>query len=214
MKFASGLFVILVLLTSGILFFQYQVYSSNEANVNNKFNYSQEIEITYKNNSLDIRQHFRNLPMQEISIKWPKSALNTTCFLETKTSCKRLTDTVMTFKQGNITSQSVSYVIPLNGGLKPKQLIRDILAELNNGTVEYTTLHISTDTNVKGQWVTGLPLMGEQSLSLLNYTLFSGEGTVDDLYWQTGKFSVQLEEPDVTIYSSTPLNAELQKQIK
>ena len=79
--------------------------------------------------------------------------------------------------------QSLSYVIPIEGGLKSNQLMKDLFVTLNNGTVSYSIIHISTDSQIIGQWVTGLPLIGQQSLSLVNYSMFSGPGDVKELYF-------------------------------
>ncbi|XRD25827.1 hypothetical protein AABM34_04680 [Lysinibacillus fusiformis] len=70
MKFALSFFSILVLIISGTLFFQYHAYSSDLETGIGDFHYSQEIEIVYRENSLDIRQHFKNLPNQKVKIKW------------------------------------------------------------------------------------------------------------------------------------------------
>src|SRR5690606_35282007 len=75
------------------------------------------------------------------------------------------------------------------------------------GDVQFYTVHISTGKELKGQWVTGLPLIGEQNLSLVNYSMFSGEGPVKDLFWQDGDFALQNEVGVVSIYSRTPLKA-------
>lgn len=214
MKFALSFFSLLLLLTAGVLFFQYQTYSTNLEEGNGPFTYSQEIEVIYKDNSLDIRQHFKNLPSQTIEIKWPEKAVNPSCLIDSKSSCKRLSEDFTTFKKGEARSQSVSYIIPLEGGLQSPELIQNVFAQLNNGEVSYTTVHISTDSAIAGQWVTGLPLVGQQSLSLVNYAMFSGEGQVNDLYWQKGNLAMQFENDIVSIYAPTALSAELQKGIE
>lgn len=209
MKYAISFFALLLLLITGILLFQYQVYSSKLEEGKDSFTYSQEIEVIYRNNSLDIRQHFKNLSKQSISIQWPEKAKNPSCLMASKTSCDRLTEDATRFKVGDSRNQSVSYIIPLDGGLKSKQLIQDVFAELSNGTVSYTTIHISTDSRIVGQWVTGLPFIGQQTLSLVNYSMFSGEGHIDELYWQASGLAIQYEQPIVSIYSAKPVTAAL-----
>ncbi|RKJ40841.1 RNA polymerase II, partial [Butyricicoccus sp. 1XD8-22] len=70
MKYAISFFIVLLLIVSGLIFFQFQVYSNNPDVAEEKFSYTQEIEINYRGDSLDIRQHFKNLPNKEINIKW------------------------------------------------------------------------------------------------------------------------------------------------
>jgi len=214
MKFAMSFFSILVLVVSGALFFQYQAYSSDLETGNGSFHYSQEIEIVYRENSLDIRHHFKNLPNQKVKIKWPEQATNPTCFIDNENSCNRLSDEVSYFAKGDTKSQSVSYIIPIDGGLQDKMLLQNIFATLTNGEVSYSVIHISTDSKTVGQWITGLPLVGQQQLSLVNYTMFSGNGAAKDLYWQAGQIKAQEQTPVLTIYAQQPIAKDFLKSLE
>lgn len=207
MKIAVSIFSILAILIGTMVFVQFQVYSDEVDSIDKGYSYSQEIEIVYRGESLDIRQHFRNLPLDEISIEWPQNALNPNCFIENEHSCARLSEDFLTFNAGETRAQSISYVIPLQNGLQSQKLIKNVFATLKNGDVQFSTVHISTDQNVEGQWVTGLPLIGEQKLTLVNYTMFSGMGSVKDLFWQAGGFDLQNQSDVLSIYSKTPLSA-------
>lgn len=214
MKYAISFFGILILIISGMLFFQYQVYSDKLEAGEGDFYYTQEIEITYRSGSLDVRQHFKSLPDQTIDIVWPKLAVSPDCSMESETSCSRLSEDKTKFDKGEARSQSLSYIIPLDGGLKSKQLLKDIFASLSNGEVTYSTVHISTDNDMLGQWVTGLPLIGQQQLSLVNYSLFSGEGPVSEVYWQAGNMKLQKSTDIISIYSKSALSNEFLKKLE
>lgn len=193
---------------------QFQVYSDEVDSTEKGYRYSQEIEIVYRGESLDIRQHFKNLPKEELMIEWPKASINPDCFIENEHSCARLSEDSTKFEAGETQAQSISYVIPLKNGLQSRKLMKNVLATLKNGDVQFSTVHISTDKDVKGQWVTGLPLIGEQNLSLVNYSMFSGEGPVKDLFWQDGEFALQNEMGVVSIYSGTPLKAAFYEKLE
>ncbi|WP_341301831.1 RNA polymerase II [Lysinibacillus sp. FSL H8-0500] len=214
MKFALSFFSILVLIIAGTLFFQYHAYSSDLEAGGGSFHYSQEIEIVYRENSLDIRQHFKNLPNQKVKIKWPEKAVNPSCFIENEKSCDRLSEEVSYFAKGEIKSQSVSYIIPIEGGLKNKMLLQNIFATLINGEASYSIVHISTDSKVEGQWVTGLPLVGQQKLALVNYVMFSGYGTVHDVYWQAGGLTPQEKTPVISIYAQQAVSQDFLKALE
>lgn len=213
MKFAISFFVILVTTISALLFMQFQVYSDHIDLNEHTFNYSQEIEIVYRGESLDIRHHFKNLPNSEIAIVWPNKAENASCFIETEYSCSRLSEDLNTFNSGENGTQSLSYIIPLNGGLKSNELMKDLFIKLKDGTVKYTTLHISTDSEIGGQWVTGLPLVGQQSLSLVNYSMFNGEGNVQDLYWKAGNLALQQTTNTISVYAKKPTTAAFNEKL-
>lgn len=214
MKFALSFFTILALIITGTIFFQYHAYSSDLETGIGDFHYSQEIEIVYRENSLDIRQHFKNLPNQKVKIKWPEKATNASCFIENEKSCDRLSDEVSYFAKGETKSQSVSYIIPIEGGLKNKMLLQNVFATLINGEASYSIVSISTDSKVKGQWVTGLPLVGQQQLVLVNYTMFRGNGTVQDLYWQAGELKAQEQTPVLSIYAQQEVPNDFLKSLE
>ena len=214
MKFAMSFFSVLALIITGVIFFQYHAYSSDLETGNGEFLYSQEIEIFYRENSLDIRQHFKNLPNQKVKIKWPENAINLSCFMETEKSCDRLSDEASYFAKGEIKSQSVSYIIPIEGGLKDKMLIQNVLATLLNGEATYSIVHISTDSKIAGQWITGLPLIGQQQLALVNYTMFSGNGTIRDIYWQSANLKVQEQSPVLSIYAPGAIAKDFLKSLE
>lgn len=213
MKYAVGFFTILVFIISGTLFFQYQVYSDKHSADKGEFFYTQEIEIEYRNGSLDIRQHFKNLPKQTVNINWPSLATSPDCFIESESSCKRLNEDFTKFNESEIVSQSISYIIPLEGGLKNNQLLKDIFATLENGNVSHSTVHITTDNTILGQWVTGLPLVGQQSLTLVNYAMFSGKGPVTELFWENNQLTLQHSSKEVSIFSPNPVPSEVIKEL-
>ncbi len=214
LKIAVSIFSFLTILIGTILFMQFQVYSDKVDSTEKGYRYSQEIEIVYRGESLDIRQHFKNLPNEELTIEWPKASINPDCFIENEHSCARLSEDSNKFKAGETRAQSISYVIPLKDGLQSRNLMKNVFATLKNGDVQFSTVHISTEKEVKGQWVTGLPLIGEQKLSLVNYSMFSGEGPVKDLFWQDGDFALQNEVGVVSIYSRTPLKAAFYEKLE
>ena len=88
---------------------QYQVYSDEIGTIEEGFSYSQEIEIVYRDESLDIRQHFKNLPTDELAIEWPNNSNNPNCFIENEHSCSRLSEDNTMFKEGETRAQSISY---------------------------------------------------------------------------------------------------------
>lgn len=214
MKYAISFFGVLIASISVMLFFQYQVYSDKLESGDGNFSYTQEIDITFRSGNLDIRHQFHNLPSGTINIQWPNLAVSPDCFMDSANSCNRLSEDKTKFESGEGHSQALSYIIPLEGDLTSQQFLKDIFVNLSNGEATYSTVHISTDNDVKGSWVTGLPLIGEQSLSLVNYSMFSGAGGVHELYWQVGDLTIQQPSDHFSFYSSSPLSSELTKQLE
>ena len=213
MKFAVSIFTTFVIIIGAILFVQYQVYSDHVESGESAFSYSQEIEVFYRENSLDIRHHLKNLPEQKVEMTLPKNVSTFECFLEAEYSCDRLDKISKSIIPGKTRSQSISYVIPLEEGLSSSQLLKDVFVQLPLGEAKFSIIHITTDSMTKGQWITGLPLIGEQQLSLVNYAMFSGEGSVKDLYWDSNEKTHQLIQPSISLYTDQPISVELKDQL-
>ena len=214
MKFAVSIFTSVVIIIIAVLFVQYQVYSDQIENSEAPFNYSQEIEVVYREGSLDIRHHFKNLPQHEVELVLPNGVTSVECFLEAEYSCNRLDGiSKNSILPGETRSQSISYVIPIEGGLTTSKVLKNVFVQLQLGEAKFSIIHISTDSMTKGQWVTGLPLIGAQQLSLVNYTMFSGEGPVKDLYWDSRTMAPQSIQSALSLYSEQPISIELKDQL-
>lgn len=163
--------------------------------------YNQEIEVVHRENELLIRHHFTNLSSKRLEINWPKASEHRTCHVADAESCSRLNEETTAFVEGDATAQSISYVIPKEEVVSEEVFWQSVFAEIHKATPEATVLHVIDEVNADGMWVTGLPQVGNQTLNLVNYTLFSGRGPVADLYWQKQQLPSHSNEY-VTVYGA------------
>ncbi|WP_313891393.1 hypothetical protein [Psychrobacillus sp.] len=205
--------VLLIVVNSVLLLFQYNVYSSSLADSEQSFFYEQEIELKFKTDKMVVKQHFSNLPKDETTISWPILSENRSCNVSKNNSCDRLSEDLTTFLEGETSKQSISYEIPLANGLEDGKTLTEFMAKLDDGGVSYTTLHITDELKRGGMWVSGLPIIGETSLDLIDYTLAFGAGKVTDLYWQKEVLPVIYEDNYFTFYSKKVLPEELLTQL-
>lgn len=208
MKFAFGLFAVLASIIGGTLFFQYQSYSAELASGDHAFYYAQEIETSYNNNELQVKHHFKGLPNQRMDIILPERAKDVACLVEASTSCDRLDETMTYFTMGEVPTQSISYSIPIDGGLAQNKLLQNSFVQLRNGDVSYSILHIATDNALAGKWITGLPFVGEQKRAMVTNTMFSGDGDVRELYWSVQPLAVQKATDHYSIYANQQPSAD------
>ncbi|SEM25141.1 hypothetical protein SAMN04487786_1494 [Paenisporosarcina quisquiliarum] len=210
MKFVlSFLCLFLIVSNSVLLLFQYDAYSSELEENGQVFFYEQDVEMKVKNDKIVIKQHFNNIPKEEVALSWPIISENRSCDLDTSDSCNRLSEDMTTFKVGENSKQSISYEIPLVEGLKDGQMIQNFLVKLETGDVSLTSLDITDELKRGGMWVSGLPLIGTTSLELIDYTLSFGAGDVQELYWQQEVLPVQYEDDYFTVYASSTLPDEV-----
>ena len=215
MKFIISFISMLLIVTNSVLLLsQYHVYSSSLDADEASYFYEQEIELKFKADKIIVKQHFNNLPSEKIAVVWPISSENRSCDLSKNSDCDRLTEDLTAFKEGESSSQSISYEIPLLDGLKEAQIFSDFLVKLDKGGVSYTTLHITDELKRGGMWVSGLSVLGSTSLDLIDYSLFIGEGDVKELYWQKEVVPIQYEDNNYSLYSHKEIPKELIGQLE
>jgi hypothetical protein len=196
-----------------ILFFQYQVYSSSLNEKESTFSYSQEISVTYRDNRFYIVHTFHQLPENEITITWPLQSENRACFMGNGDSCTRLVEDLHVFKEGKASEQQISYEIPVKDSLTQPRLFKGVFASLLDGSVDHSMVHVTDVTKSNGLWLTGLPAIGKESLSLVDYKLFNGDGGVSDLYWQKDDFPAVYKDHLLSIYSNQPISEATKKTL-
>ncbi|KFL42661.1 hypothetical protein CH76_11000 [Lysinibacillus sp. BF-4] len=213
MKFAFGLFAVLTGIIGGTLFFQYQTYSADLAAGNHAYYYAQEIETSFSNDELHVKHHFKGLPNQRMDIILPTHAKDVACLVEDTASCTRVDETMTYLTMGEATTQSISYTVPIAGGLAENKLLQNMFVQLKNGEVSYSILHMATDKVMAGNWITGLPFVGEQKLSMITNTMFSGDGDVRDLYWSVQPITLQQKEQHYSIYANEKPSADFLSEV-
>jgi hypothetical protein len=206
MKITFSLFSILLFINTILLFFQYQVYSSSWSDEEPSYTYAQEVNITYRENRFYILHQFHSLPAESITITWPLQSENRACYVVDAESCSRLSEELNSFKKGKATKQTVSYEIPVKEPLTEQRLWKGVFAFLENGSSGASIVHVTDESKAGGMWLTGLPAIGKESLSHVDYTLFNGKGIISDLYWQKTAFSAVYKDHQLSVYANKPLN--------
>lgn len=217
MKFATIMFSILLFINGILLAFQFHVFSTNSNEEEKAFSYAQDIEVTHRGNSFFVKQTFTGLPEGEITIVWPETSKNKSCEKnddgqKDKKSCSRLTKHLNSFKEGSDTKQTITYTIPLSKkGIQSGTLFEDIFVTLRKGITGSTTLQIVDEKRKGGHWFTGLPKIGERSLTLVDYSYFQGNGGVYELYWTNDRLKKSFEAKEVSIYAKNSSRVNLKK---
>lgn len=214
MKLASGLVSLLLFMNIIMLFFQYQVYSTSLNEKESAFSYSQEVSVTYRDQRFFIHHKFTKLPKTEMTITWPLHSENRACFIENGDSCTRLAEDLHAFEEGEHAEQHISYEIPVKDALTQQRLWKGVFATLSGGSVSHSMVHVTDVTKSNGLWLTGLPAIGKESLSLVDYKLFNGKGGVTDLYWQQDDYPAVFKDHQLSIYADQPLTEETKNTFK
>lgn len=213
MKIAFSLFSLLLFMNTIILVLQYQVYSSDDNEQISSYTFTQEVNVTYREGRLVILHDFFSLPNQAVTIDWPLSSENRGCHIEGDVNCSRLSDDLTKFEKGEASRQTISYEIPVQEPLNNQQLWKDVFAFLSDGKAGSSVVHVTDETKVGGMWLTGLPVIGKKTLSLVDYTLFNGMGAIGDLYWQKEILPTVYKDQQLSLYASQPIEEEVRQAL-
>lgn len=196
-------FGLLLFFNALLLYVHYQDASNVSASKAGKITYNQEIEIINRHDEFVVRHHFTNLPQNRLEIVWPADSEKRTCHLDEANTCSRLDERVTAFIEGEETRQSISYVIPKSGSMEDSRLFQSVFATLYKANANATVIHLTDEMNAGGMWVTGLQEAGKKRMNLIDYFLFTGEGSVTDLYWQKQSYPIVYLNDNLSVFSSS-----------
>lgn len=204
MKTLIKAFVLLLCFNALLLYVHYQDAGDVFAEKSGQASYDQEIEVTNRADGLYIRHYFKNLPENRLEINWPKESEQRTCHVEDANSCLRLNEETTAFIESDETTQAISYVIPKHTVEGDMEYLQSVFVKLYEASPRATVLHMIDEVHTEGMWITGLQQVGHKTMPLISYTLFSGGGTVEDLYWQRQQKAIQYSSEFLTVYGNEP----------
>lgn len=202
MKALIKAFVLLLFFNGLLVYVHYQDASDVSAGNWGQTSYDQEIEVTNRADGLYIRHYFTNLPTGRLEINWPKESEQRTCHVEDSGSCLRLNEEATAFVEGEEMTQAISYVIPKNEAVGDMELLQSVFVKLYEASPRATVLHMIDEVHSGGMWITGLQQVGHKTLPLIEYTLYSGSGIVEDLYWQKQRKPIHYSSEHLTVYGN------------
>lgn len=214
MKFAAVLFSILLFINGIMLTFQYHVFSDQLSEQDKGFHYNQDIDVVYRKGKLIVNHQLSSLPEDRMKFVWPTKSIKKSCSSKDKNNCNRLNKTITGLQKGKKNEQTLSYIIPISKkGIKSGQILRDVFLKIANGTPVHTTIHITDESHSGGQWITGLPEVASKKMTLVQYTMFSGNGPVNSLYWQKSKMKKIFTNDQMTLYGRNNISTDLSKAL-
>lgn len=162
--------------------------------------YTQEIEVVNRPDALYIRHHFHHLSEGRQEIVWPATSVNRSCFPADVASCERLEENVIAFLEGENRSQSISYEVPKERPMQSNALIHEPFVKLHGMKAEFTSVHITDETELGGMWLNGLQRIGHKKMNTIDYTFYRGSGEVTNLYWQKHELPIVYQGEKLSVF--------------
>lgn len=212
MKFFARTLILLTLVNGLLLYMHYNDAGNVTAENHEKLTYGQEIEVTNRPDGLYIRHHFKELSDDQYEIMWPEMSIERSCYLKDTDTCSRLSEDETAFLEGEINRQSIMYVIPKVKAMEQTMLLKNVFATLGHSESTSSLLHLTDEMGIGGLWVNGLEFIGNKKMALIDYSLFSGNGEVTDLYWQKNEQPLAFEGNRLSVFGKN-IDLEMFKEI-
>ncbi|WP_042349051.1 copper amine oxidase N-terminal domain-containing protein [Bacillus massiliigorillae] len=190
--FVTSLFILL-LATSGVLFWQWSVYSKDEV-LNEKNHPSiveQHIRIQQNEKTLQVSQTMSDLKKGNYKLE---NHLN----VEIDVDGKKITDDTVSLKKDekNIT---FNYSIPFNSK-QNSMMLHDWALQLKNVKTNKAKVEMTVEGSRTGSWAALANQVGKTNKQYVDYYVFEGDGPVYPLYYQQGELNHEKIDDGPNIY--------------
>jgi len=211
LKFAFSVCTVLTFVLTVLVVFQYDAFSV-EKTEEPHFTYNQEIDVKVDGGKLLVNHHFTGLPEHSISIVWPSESGQAGC--EEGKMCDRLSPDLSILSEGESGELNLSYEVPIDSNSGQTILLTAPFVLLQEGELEHSILHLTDRSKMGGTWLSGLPLIGKQTMSTIDYSLFAGSGAISELYWQKEPLSMAFKNDYFSLYSDGEPSKKLKKMLE
>lgn len=197
-KSGRVIFLILSLTLIAIIYWQWTDFTGKSTH-SEIIDVEHQIEISHIKDRLLISQTFFNVRGQEIPVHYPESATNFKCGLEQNIDCPEFINA----KNKNI---HFHYEIPFDP-TQNSSVLQDWYVKFDNMNIKETTINISVDNELTGEWVTSAPLIYNEEMENVHYFSFESKDNMNfPLIWSKESLTYATIDGKVFIYSQGEVN--------
>ena len=203
--------LLLLVVTGGVLFWQWNIYSEKSAELNQNSKANEMIHMEINDHTIKIIHEISGLPAKSYHLVNPKKA-KVSC-REGEQDCKLSGEQNQMIKTKGGTIQ-LSYT--LRRPIVSAYVLDKWAIELDGVDMTKTRVEITHYGKKTGMWAAGAHLVGQTKKENISYFVFEGTDGVFPLYYQNSPLK-QVEADGVTVYgdiSNTLLKAAKQYKVK
>ena len=176
----------MILISSGILIFQWMGFSTESAEESGTVEVNQSYSVTHKADRFLITQtvHFLSTVPDQMTIQWPEGAEGYSCSNNKGVDC--LSKENGKFFLMNVNNDSKEIVITYSLKQAPKSdvmLVKDWYPVLSSVTTVQTDIQLTEKSFRTGKWIAGYQSSSHKKLDYIDYYFFDGKGEPSDLVW-------------------------------
>ncbi|MCR8848526.1 hypothetical protein NQ095_08940 [Rossellomorea sp. SC111] len=178
---------LMILVSSGILFFQWMGFTTESAGESSIVEVSQSYSIIHKEDTFHVTQkiHFQStISPAPLLIKWPAEAGNFTCIDKEENNCLTKENGEFYVSTFNHDPQEITITYSLKQSTKAENMpLRNWYPVLSGVSTLKTDIQLTEKSLRNGKWIAGYPSSSHKKLDYIDYYFFSGRGEPSDLVW-------------------------------
>ena len=178
---------LMILVSSGILFFQWMGFTTESAGESGIVEVSQAYSIIHKEDTFDVTEtiHFPSgIPSDPLLLKWPAGAESFACIDKEENNCLTKENGEFYVSTLNQDPQEITISYSLNKSAKADSVpLRNWYPVLSGVSTLKTDIELTEKSLRNGKWISGYPSSNHKKLDYIDYYFFSGRGEPSDLVW-------------------------------
>ncbi|MEC2324169.1 hypothetical protein [Lederbergia lenta] len=176
--------LMLLILTSSLIFWQWKGYSSSEDKVEEKLDIQQTININHQKEGLFVEQIISNIEETSVKLSIPSQVIDITCgFDQAKCEWTDQKEIQLAVDEGRLIFH---YSLPIPQSAD-SFLLNNWTVKLHNQSIASTKIQLSETQWRSGSWQADAKLNGLKEMNLVDYYVFEKFGEAPLLYWQREK---------------------------
>ncbi|CAM4043817.1 hypothetical protein [Lederbergia lenta] len=198
--------LMLLILTSSLIFWQWKGYSSSEDKVEEKLDIQQTININHQKEGLFVEQIISNIEETSVKLSIPSQVIDITCgFDQAKCEWTDQKEIQLAVDEGRLIFH---YSLPIPQSAD-SFLLNNWTVKLHNQSIASTKIQLSETQWRSGSWQADAKLNGLKEMNLVDYYVFEKFGEAPLLYWQREKLMKKKEIGQIAVYAEQDFNVQI-----
>ncbi|OXS63369.1 hypothetical protein B0G93_103197 [Bacillus sp. V-88] len=178
---------LMILVSSGILFFQWMGFTTESAGESGIVEVSQSYSIIHKGAKFEVTQTIyfpSGISSGPLLIKWPAGAEDFSCKDIEENNCLTKENGEFYVSTLNQDAQEITITYSLKQSTKADSVtLRNWYPVLSGVSTLKTDIELTEKSLRNGKWIAGYPSSNHKKLDYIDYYFFSGRGEPSDLVW-------------------------------
>lgn len=199
---------ILMILISGLLFFQWNTVSISTFSSGKKP--EQNVAVRHMQNHFQVKQSIKQMPEGSYEIRKPKKLDSFSCESSRHQSCVWLNQEKTRIAFGK--EEEITFTYQLSSAENRDHFVLDNwLFQVEDVTCHFSRIQLTEEKWRQGEWLAAADSIGKKKMDAIDYYVFETNHESPALYWNANRLQEIYKDQHVAIYSENSVPADFSK---